>query len=336
MSYQVGFGVLIWGQRLTFDTGICSCYLYEMSRPLRIQYAGAVYHVSARGNERNRIFWERTDYEQFLNVLEKACERFSLKIYSFVLMTNHFHLMLRTDAPNLSRAMHWLKTTYTVNLNRRRRRSGHLFQGRYHSVIVENESHYLELSRYIHLNPVRARIVKKPELYEWSSCRDYICPKRRFRWVDRDTVLAELGGSGRTRYAQYRKFLRVGADMDDSAWDKIRHAVALGSDLFCEKLREKYVPDAPADILGAGQLTSCIPIKQAHDSVRRYLARRYSSHKDDRSVQMYLLHRMGYRLRDVGALFGVSYSAVSQNARRHAKKYDAIIAVDAVLSNVKR
>ena len=321
---------------MTFDKAIGSCYMHEMSRPLRIQYAGAIYHVSARGNERNRIFWEKIDYEQFLNVLEKACERFSLKIYSFVLMTNHFHLMLRTDASNLSRAMHWLKTTYTVNLNRRRRRSGHLFQGRYHSVIVENESHYLELSRYIHLNPVRARMVKKPELYEWSSCRDYIRPKRRFRWVDRVPVLVELGGSGQTRYARYREFLYAGADVDDSAWDKIRHAVVLGSDLFREKLREKYVPDAPADILGAGQLTSAMSIKQAHDGIRRCLARHHTGHQDDRSAQMYLLHRMGYGLRDVGALFGVSYSAVSQNARRNAKKYDATIAVDAVMSNVKR
>lgn len=119
-----------------------------MSRPLRIQYEGAIYHVSARGNERKRMFWEKIDYKYFLKLLEKACERFSLNIYVFVLMTNHYHLMLCTGTANLSKVMHWLKTSYTVYLNRRRGRAGHLFQGRYHSVDVFSLSYGILVEKY--------------------------------------------------------------------------------------------------------------------------------------------------------------------------------------------
>src|SRR3989338_2828867 len=141
-----------------------------MSRPLRIQYPNAHYHVIVRGNERRRIFWEEKDFEHFLTLLEKTCERFNLRIFAFVLMTNHVHLMVETPLGNLSAVMHWLTTSYSVWINRRHGRSGHLFQGRYRSVLIENESYYLELSRYIHLNPIRARRVKRPEEYRWSSC----------------------------------------------------------------------------------------------------------------------------------------------------------------------
>ena len=307
-----------------------------MSRPLRIQYKGAIYHISARGNEKKRVFWEKIDYEYFLKLLEKACERFSLRVYSFVLMTNHCHLMLRTEEANLSKAMHWLKTGYTVYLNRRRKRVGHLFQGRYHSVIVENESHFLELSRYIHLNPVRAHMVKRPEDYEWSSCRDYLRQRQKYPWVDRDAVLSELGGAANRRHTDYRKFLYTGANLDDSALNRIRQAIVLGSDVFREGLRKKYAPEKKPDVLGTNRLSQFVPIKQAQDRINKFLARRHPKYENNCSVQMYLLYRMGYGLKDVGTLFDVSYSAVSQNARRNAEKYDAEIDVCSILSNVKR
>lgn len=307
-----------------------------MSRPLRIQYEGALYHVSARGNERRRIFWEKVDYDSLLKLIEEACGRFSLAVSSFALMTNHFHLMVRTPLANLSQAMHWIKTGYTVALNRRRKRCGHLFQGRYHSVLVEEESHALELSRYIHLNPVRAGMVKRPEAYEWSSCRDYLRPKQRFPWVERDAVLSQLGGAGRGRYERYREFLEAGAGQGDGALDAIRKAVVLGSESFREELKARYAPERAADVLGAKRLAAPLPIERARDAISRALARRHAQLRDDRAVLMYLLYLMGYGLREIGLLFGVGYSAVSHNARRNAARVEAEVDAGALMSNVKR
>ena len=164
-----------------------------MARPWRIQYEGAVYHVAARGNNRHEIFLDDSDKEYFLNLLARAAARFELRIFAFCLMTNHYHLFLQTETANLSAAMHWLNCAYTVYFNRRHKRIGHLLQGRFKSVLVIDEIHWLHLSMYIHLNPVRAKIVEDPAEYPWSSFRDYTSAKSRFDWLDRDLILENYG-----------------------------------------------------------------------------------------------------------------------------------------------
>ena len=170
------------GQRLTFDSAGLACDDARMSRPLRVQFEGAAYHVSARGNERRAIFRDDTDRRRFLQTLGETCGQFGLVVHAYCLMLNHYHLLVRTPRANLSQAMGWLQTTGTIRFNRRHRRSGHLFQGRFKAHLVDADAYARQLVRYIHLNPVRPRdrkaIVPRDrrrylDRYAWSSHRAY-------------------------------------------------------------------------------------------------------------------------------------------------------------------
>jgi REP element-mobilizing transposase RayT len=142
-----------------------------MARPLRLEYEGAVYHVTSRGNAREAIFRVDPDRELFLEVLGATVERFGWVCYAYCLMTNHYHLLLETPEPNLSRGMRHLNGVYTQGFNRRHMRVGHVLQGRFKSIVVEKESHLLELARYVVLNPVRAKMVRSARDWPWSSYR---------------------------------------------------------------------------------------------------------------------------------------------------------------------
>ena len=140
-----------------------------MARPLRITYPGAFYHVTSRGNERKNVFKNKRDREKFLEYFESATKRYDAVIHVFCLMDNHYHLLLETPSGNLPQIMQHINGAYTTYFNVKRGRSGHLFQGRYKAILVDIDEYAKELSRYIHLNPVRAKLVKTPEEYEWSS-----------------------------------------------------------------------------------------------------------------------------------------------------------------------
>ena len=138
-----------------------------MARPLRITYPGAFYHVTSRGNERKNVFKSKRDRVKFLEYLDSATKRYDAVIHAFCLMDNHYHLLLETPSGNLPQIMRHTNGAYTTYFNVKRERSGHLFQGRYKAILVDMDEYAKELSRYIHLNPVRAKMVKTPEEYEW-------------------------------------------------------------------------------------------------------------------------------------------------------------------------
>jgi REP element-mobilizing transposase RayT len=148
-----------------------------MARPLRFEYKGALYHVHARGNERRKIFFTDADYNKFKEYVAGAIEKYHCLVHCYVLMNNHYHLIIETPEANISRVMHYISGSYTTYINTKRGRNGHLFQGRYKSILVAKDSYLMELSRYIHLNPVRARMVEKPEEYAYSSYNSYITGK---------------------------------------------------------------------------------------------------------------------------------------------------------------
>jgi REP element-mobilizing transposase RayT len=145
-----------------------------MARPLRVEYPGAFYHVINRGNSLEKIFTSTRDYEKFLQYLEKAAERFALIIHTYCLMDNHYHLLIETPEPNLSMTMQWLNVSYATYFNRKQDRSGHLFQGRFKAILIDADAYLKHLSRYIHLNPVRAGIINTPRQYHWSSYPSFI------------------------------------------------------------------------------------------------------------------------------------------------------------------
>jgi putative transposase len=162
-----------------------------MARPLRIQYSGAFYHVTARGNEKKRIFFSNADYEKFKYYVSMAQDKYGFFLHCFVLMINHYHLVIETASANLNSVMHYINSSYTNYVNRKMERTGHLLQGRYKALLIDHDSYLLELSRYLHLNPVRAGIVQKPEDYPHSSYGSFI-GIRKAEGVSRDFILGMI------------------------------------------------------------------------------------------------------------------------------------------------
>lgn len=243
-----------------------------MARPIRIERVGGWFHVTARGNEHRAIYRDHRDRRHFCELLAEMVARFDLALHAFVLMDNHYHLLLELREANLSRAVQWLNVSYSLWFNRRHGRSGHLFQGRYKSVIVDTEQWGLALSRYIHLNPVRtgklglsktqrqrirvgvggspdAEMVRERTAqlrrYRWSSYRGYIGLAKVPEWLQCGAVL-KLGGGDqgepRRKYRAYvEKALRDG--LAKSPWEELKEQVVLGSHEFVVGLREELAGD---------------------------------------------------------------------------------------------
>jgi len=222
-----------------------------MARPIRIEYEGAVYHVTLRGNERRPIFRTDADRERFLNTLSDSIERYDIRLYLYCLMQNHTHFVLETPRGNLSRFMHRLQTAYTVYFNRRHQRSGHLMQGRYGASLVDEDRYILKLSRYVHLNPVFIRSNKSKSIserksllssYPWSSYRGYVGKCKHEDFVDYDPVLAMMDGSRRTVKSQYRRFVEAGISDIDAAmiYAKQRSPLCVGSDDSVDRIESLY------------------------------------------------------------------------------------------------
>jgi len=179
-----------------------------MARPLRIAFEGAFYHITARGNERRKIFLSRRDYEKFLTHLMDSLQKYGVMLHVYVLMPNHYHLLIETPKPNLSSFMHSLNSAYTTYFNLKRGRSGHLFQGRFKSLVIDRDRYLLELSRYIHLNPVRAGIVERPEGYTYSSYRAYIYPRQE-TLIFRDLIWSMVAKEMKDGPRYYREFVET-------------------------------------------------------------------------------------------------------------------------------
>ena len=178
-----------------------------MARPLRVEYPGAFYHVMNRGNAGEKLFRSKKDREKFLSYLKKTVERFSVKIHTYCLMPNHFHLLLETPEANLSKAIQWLNVSYAVYFNRRRQRFGHLFQGRFKSILVDADEYLKQLSRYIHLNPVRAKIVQYPSEYPWSSYPSYVGKGKTPDWLETEWLLFQFGKRKKESRKNYQNFV---------------------------------------------------------------------------------------------------------------------------------
>ena len=213
-----------------------------MARPWRIQFEDALYHIASRGNHRQNIFFTDPDRREFLTLLSEFKSRFNLKIFAFCLMSNHYHLLLSTPDANLSQAMQWLNTTYSVRIQRRKKISGNLFQGRFKAVLVEDDYHWQRLSFYLHLNPVRAEMVENPAQYKWSSYLDYIKSRSRFDWLSRKEILEADGlRSAKSRRA-YRKTCLAFAKKPKEFWKDITEKAIIGSDQFVERVKRQFAP----------------------------------------------------------------------------------------------
>lgn len=208
-----------------------------MARPLRIEFPGALYHVTSRGNERRPIFRDDVDRRMFLTFLGQTVKRFGWSLTAWVLMTNHFHLVIQTPEANLSRGMHWLNSTYVGWFNRRHERCGHLFQGRFHAILVEKETYLRELLRYVVLNPVRAKMVARPEDYRWSSYRSTAGLEFAEDWLDVASVLGLFDDDPVIAMRQYQEIVLAKIEGSECLWDNLFNGIYLGSASWAKHMR---------------------------------------------------------------------------------------------------
>lgn len=212
--------------------------LEVMARPLRIEFPGALHHVTSRGNERRSIFRDDVDRRMFLTFLGQAVTRFGWSLTAWVLMTNHFHLVLQTPQPNLSRGMHWLNSSYAAWFNRRHGRCGHLFQGRFKSILIEKERHLQEVLRYVVLNPVRAGIVTRPEDYLWSSFRSTAGLDPAQPWLDTDAILGLFDPDPESARRMYQEFVLARMNRSESLWDEVINGMYFGGAEWAKRMRK--------------------------------------------------------------------------------------------------
>jgi len=294
-----------------------------MSRSWRIEYAGALYHILSRGNEGRDIVNDDQDRRMFIKTLADMAERFEGDIFAFVLMNNHYHVLMRTQRANLSRSMQWFGATYTRRFNNRHFRQGHLFQGRFKSMLVENDAYLLRLSYYIHRNPVRAGMVKRMAEYKWSSYRAYAYGAKTYQWLDTELILAQFLNTP-DRHRAYRQAAQKYAREERHIWNDLRYGIFLGTQEFVAAIKERHLPEAPhGEVPAQGHIHRCADadsmLNQAArlldcdlDAIR-YCARVSAADKTKRDFLVYLLWQTGLLTnRQIGDRFGLTYSAISR------------------------
>ena len=205
-----------------------------MARPLRIEYSGALYHITSRGNEKKSIFKNDGDRKLFLDILTKVNKRFNWVCHAYVLMDNHYHLIIETPDGNLSKGMRQLNGIYTQTFNKRHDRVGHIFQGRYKAILIQKESHLLEVCRYVVLNPVRSNSVKSPSAWEWSSYRATAGLEKPHPCLTTDWILGQFGTKTLTARERYMQFVKDGVKKEP-IWTEVKGQILLGENNFAEK-----------------------------------------------------------------------------------------------------
>ncbi len=272
-----------------------------MARPLCIEFAGALYHVTSRGNERHDIFFTDDDRRALLGTMEKVCGRFNWLCHAYCLMSNHYDILVETPEANLSKGMRQLNRAYTQCGNHRHGRVGHVFQGRFKGILVQKEAYLLELARYIVLNPVRAGMLKDPKEWSWSSCRGTVGLTKKVDFLCTDWLLSAFGDKRRIATTAFARFVAEGKQAG-SPWKDLKNQIYLGSDRFVEKMQQRIRDDQPLQE---------IPVRQRRPVARAlaYYVKRYSSR--DRAIAE--AYRSGaYSMNETGAYFGVGRMTVSR------------------------
>jgi REP element-mobilizing transposase RayT len=273
-----------------------------MARPLRLEFQGALYHVTGRGNARAAVYEDDADRQHFLDLLWGTVARRAWLCHAYCLMGNHYHLVVETLAANLGQGMRDLGGVYTQAFNRRHGRAGHLFQGRYHAVLVQREAHLLELCRYVVLNPVRAGLVDRVEDWRWSSYGATAGLVARPEHLCADWVLGQFGRRRGAAQRAYAAFVDAGAA---PIWDRLRGQIYLGDEAFVAQLMGRV---AAADTLVD------IPRQQRLPTPRPLAS--YGGEGDGRASAMAAAYADGHSLRMIGRHFGVHESTVSRAVRR--------------------
>jgi len=294
-----------------------------MSRQLRIEYPGAFYHVYSRGNQKQRIFFSDEDRYYFLKVLREAHERLGAVAHLYCLMDSHYHLALETPDANLSRIMHFMNSAYSIYLNKKHERCGHLFQGRFKAILIQADAYARTLSVYIHGNPVRKKIVERPEEFPWSSCRDYYGSRNPPAWLDTSFVLGAFGNSRENLKLEHERYLS--AANEAALHDEIRKASRigiLGDDEFIDRIRRSYLRDRiknpDHELCELRRLRARPELSEIAQLIDSEMG---SMNRLAKKCTIYFAHRfIGFKLKEIGEHFGISPAAVSESYRKTAKE----------------
>ncbi len=302
------------------------CLLF-MARPLRIEYPGAFYHITTRGVGRQNIFFKDCDRKVFLEKLGDLHEKWGIIFHGYCLMTNHYHLELETPGGELSRPLQWLNHVYAGYVNKEYRRVGHLFQGRFKSVLIEAEDHLHVLTRYIHMNPVRAGIVRIPEEYRWSSYRDYLGIRKCPKWLDVKQTLEMFGRFEKEQRKEYRNFVKMGEE--GNPLQEMSFGAILGTVQFVKRMREKLRNRKPEknDSEIAGMIYArpgpgideiCKVVGCAYDVSKEEMCVKGRKGNESRDMAIYLSRKYTRSTCDeTGEYFGgIRPSAVSLGSKR--------------------
>jgi putative transposase len=305
-----------------------------MSRSLRIEYENAWYHVMNRGARKMPIFNTYGERQLFLELLKQIHDRYHIEIHAYCLMGNHYHLLLRTPIANLSRAIKHLNGTYVQRYNKAYKVDGPLFRGRFKAIIVDAENYLLSLSRYIHLNPVRGKLVNNAEDYEWSSCAAYLGKTKKPEWLQTNIVLTKFGD--KLQQQRYRSFLEKDDEETlDIFFSKKNSFPILGTKEFVADIAEKYLKNKPlspeipeqklvsskdlpqlAELLLAVAQFYKIDIDTLKTSIR-------GKSNKPRMVAIYLANHMtGKKLQTIGDMFNITYSGISKTTREIAMQME--------------
>jgi REP element-mobilizing transposase RayT len=272
-----------------------------MARPLRLEFPGAVYHVTSRGNARQAIVTDDRDRSQWITLLAHVVDRYGWLCHAYCLMDNHYHLLIETPHPTLSLGMRQLNGRYTQAYNRRHHRAGHLFQGRFTAILVEKDAHLLELCRYVVLNPVRAKLVPHPRQWAWSSYRETVGEMQAPSWLTMDWILGQFGQRVSPAQERYRTFVAEGRG-GPGPWEQLTGQIYLGSEEFVTQ----HQPDRVIRDIPRRQTQALRP------SLRVLLER-----KGEPARLIHTAYRQyGYRLAEIADHLGVHAATVSRRLKQ--------------------
>jgi REP element-mobilizing transposase RayT len=298
-----------------------------MARPLRIDYEGAFQHITARGNEHKRIFISRVDYEKFLSLIKDALNKYGIILHCYVLMGNHYHLIVETPNGTLSRFMHDINSGYTTYFNIKRKRTGHLLHGRFKSILIDKNSYLLELSRYIHLNPLRAHMVEKLEEYPYSSYQAYIYSQKE-TMVSRNLIWGMVSPDRNHASEAYRRFVEEMLTQEPaSPFEKVYGGIILGNKQFIKDALKRIKDESLSthETSRRKLLTACPP---ELGEIITFLASHYGVSDEKVVTSFPYRHYAVYPARthtplsnvDIGKYFGIGVSAVTKIVTRLSNK----------------
>jgi putative transposase len=276
-----------------------------MSRPLRIELAGGLYHVTSRGDRREAIYLSDADRQQWLTILAEVCQRFNWRCHAWCQMTNHYHLVVETPEANLAQGMRQLNGVYTQYVNRAHRRVGHVFQGRYKAILVERDAYLVELSRYVVLNPVRAGMVSLPGEWPWSSWGVLMGQMPSPEWLETRWLLRQFSEDEVRARKAYEDFVRAGVGLP-SIWEELSGQIYLGSQEFIEAVQASL--PCQAENREIPRMQRRPPAKPLADYATKY------SERDDAIRAAFASG--DYTQAQIAEFFGVHYSTVSRVAKR--------------------